>query len=331
VDCVPLGSVVEIMAYSGASWLASPRGKVNSYVIEKILPQLNDDQILVDTSSITPQDQVLETLHADKIAVCYSSIDWENTNCIALRKDAHAIIQARTQSQIHIGNTSGKYFFSYWVEFIRQNPEHFFDDIYLADPNIEKLYLCLNRKDYHLHRKFLLSEFDKRSNLAALGIISRPSQPVGTLHYNYKTYDDGEHNNSFPNDIYSLGDPRVWNKFFVNVVTESCVHSNVFFSEKTWKPIIGLRPFMILGDDAIYTKLHELGFDTFDDIFGTWWEEPTWQGRACAILSILENFSVANPDLNTLYKSLYPRLLKNRQRFISYMFENHEKICNLNI
>jgi hypothetical protein len=307
----------------------SRRGKVNSYIIEQILPQLSFDHVFIDTSSITVNDSSLDKLDPKKIAVCYSSIDWENTGCIPLRADAHEIIRNNSRAQIHIGNSYGPYYFSYWVEFIRHNPRWFFDSCYTQEPNITKLYLCLNRK-LHPFRVEFLQLLEPLSNL---GITSRGTAGFTDPVYNIKELDphDPENHGTTVNDIFSLGDPNIWNQIFVDVVTESCKHSNVFLSEKTWKPIIGLRPFLILGDDNLYNQLHVLGFDTFDDIFGTWWTLPHWRDRAQAIVDILKNFDSNLLDLNMLYQKLLPRLIDNRTRFETYMIENHNKILNLGL
>ena len=307
----------------------SRRGKVNCYIIEQILPQLSPDHVFIDTSSITVTDTELDKLDPEKIAVCYSSIDWESTGCIPLRTDAHKIICNRSQSQIHIGNSYGQYYFSYWVEFIRQNPKYFFDQRYIQEPNIEKLYLCLNRKLHPFRVEFL----ELLESVKDRGIVSRGATGFTNPVYNIKQVDpyESENNGTTVNDIFSLGDPGTWNQIFINVVTESCKHSNVFLSEKSWKPIIGLRPFLILGDDNLYNQLHLLDFDTFDDIFGTWWKLPWWKDRAQAIVDILKNFDNTPANLNMLYKKLLPRLINNRKRFEIYMIENHNKILNLGI
>jgi hypothetical protein len=308
--------------------IKSLRGKVDDYIINTIKLQLPRDHVLVDTGWLEVNDVAVRLLDASKTAVCYSGIDWENTNCIESRVDAHALIRQKSKAQIHIGNSNGAYYFSYWAEFIRQNPDNFFDDIYTATPQIEKLFLSLNRKEYP-HRNFFLDLLDE-NNLADLGFVSRPSQPIGKLHYNVDPH-DGERNIQFPNDIYGLGDADVWRKIFLNVVVETTKHSNVFLSEKTWKPIIGLRPFLILGDYKLYPKLKENGFDTFDDLFGTWWEDSEWKNRARSIIDILKSFGKQEKDLNKLYLHLQPRLLYNKNNFITYMNINHNKICNLGL
>jgi len=316
------------MSY-GTHFNQSRRGQVNAYIIGQILPQLSPDFVFIDTSSITALDPELEQLDPEKIAVCYSGIDWENTGCIPLRTDAHTIIQTRSRAQIHIGNSCGPYYFSYWVEFIRQNPRYFFDSCYTQEPNITKLYLCLNRK---LH-PFRIDFLEMLESISDCGIISRG--PIGFTDpiYDIQQVDPHETENRgiTVNDIYSLGNPDIWSQIFIDVVTESCKHSNVFLSEKTWKPIIGLRPFLILGDDNLYNQLHLLGFDTFDDLFGTWWTLPHWQDRAQAIVDILKNFNSTPQDLNMLYQKLLPRLINNRKRFEALMIENHTKISNLGI
>jgi len=307
----------------------SRRGKVNCYIIEQILPQLSQDHVFIDTSGITATDTELDKLDCKKIAVCYSSIDWESTGCIPLRTAAHEIICNRSRAQIHIGNSYGQYYFSYWVEFIRQNPEYFFDQRYTQAPNIKKLYLCLNRKLHPFRIEFL----EQLASVKDHGIVSQSTQGFIDPHYDVKQFDPHEPENigKIANDIFSLGDPTIWNQIFINVVTESCKHSNVFLSEKSWKPIIGLRPFLILGDDNLYNQLHQSGFDTFDDVFGTWWSLPHWRDRAHAIAEILKNFDKRPSDLNMLYQKLLPRLINNRTRFEEYMIENHNKIQNLGI
>ena len=95
-------------------------GKVDNYIIENIVTQLSANHVLIDTGWVTSDDPAIKQLDHTKIAVCYSGIDGENTGCIPERLNAHEIIKNNSKSQIHIGNSNGKYYFSYWVEFISQ-------------------------------------------------------------------------------------------------------------------------------------------------------------------------------------------------------------------
>ena len=59
-------------------------------------------------------------------------------------------------------------------------------------------------------------------------------------------------------------------KTFVSVVSESRVESDlIFFSEKIFKPIYALQPFILISSQNSLNKLREFGFKTFDK----WWDE----------------------------------------------------------
>lgn len=305
-------------------------GDVDQNIKDKILSQITDDYIFVNTTWIEKDQDLENIVSKDKIAICYSGPDWENSNCIDIRRQAHQYIIKNSKDVLYIGNTRGKHYFNYWAEFIRQNSIGFFDSKYLKEPTFDKLYMCLNRKP-HEHRIFLVDKL-RSSHLLNSGIVSLGIENAITIDESLsKIVELGEDaisgKMSIKNDIVTLGDYQNWNRYFINVVTETTIHTDVFISEKTWKPIIGMRPFLILGDYNIYLQLKELGFDTFDDVFGQWWNNENWEIRAEYIISILTDFNLNS--CNTTYKILFSRLLKNRERFLAYIKENQQRIENL--
>jgi hypothetical protein len=306
-------------------------GDVDQKIKNTILSMLSDEHVFINTTWIEKDLELKNIINKNKIAVCYSGPDWENSNCIDIRKDAHLFIKNNSKKTIHIGNTEGLYYFNFWAEFIRMNFDSFFDTKYTVLPNFKKVYMCLNRKP-HAHRLFLINELIEK-NLTDKGLISLgDSEKLMIID---EQLDDivllGENavHGKMPikNDILTLGDAKNWNSFFINVVTETTIHTDLFISEKTWKPIIGLRPFLILGDNNVYPKLKSLGFDTFDDLFGTWWNDNNWEKRAKSIVDILENFRLE--ECIKHYKNILPRLIKNRERFLIYINENKQRIENL--
>jgi len=311
------------------------RAPVDDYIIDLIKKQLKDDHVFVDTGWIDQTYVESLNLNKDQTAVVYSGIDWENTRCIEPRPTAHQYIKNNTKNQIHIGNTNNQYYFNYCAEFIRHYPDRFFDEAYLKEPKIVNKFLCLNRK-MHEHRIYLLDLFDKLG-ISQQGLISRDGNFLGNLDQKYIDFirSDPSESHDIPNDIFSLGDPDIWNSFFLNIVTETTTHTDVFITEKTWKPIIGLRPFVVLGDYAVNSKLQDLGFDTFDDLFGNWWKDSNewkdWRDRTNRLAVVLDSFFADNSviQLNSLYKKLKPRLIENRNRFIEYQKENLNKIKNI--
>lgn len=61
-----------------------------------------------------------------------------------------------------------------------------------------------------------------------------------------------------------------YEKSFCSVTSETLINDDVlFFSEKTFKPIFNMHPFLFLGNPHSLKKLREFGYKTFD----RWWDE----------------------------------------------------------
>ena len=123
--------------------------------------------------------------------------------------------------------------------------------------------------------------------------------------------------NYYPNDIYSLGDLKVWNSHFLNIVTETLEGSSypTWITEKTFKPIIGGRPFVLYGDHEIYNVLKKFGFETFLEELE--WPQveyednkwPTWHYQMQNIKVGLKQ--IAQEDLQNLYEKCLPKIEHN--------------------
>ena len=308
----------------------STQAYTDKALIKIILEKLTDQHVFINTTWISIDPDLENVVSKNKIAVCYSGSDWENTNDGPLRRDAHQYIKDNSKDVIHIGNTRGKHYFNWCSESVRRHQEGFFDQRYIANPEFDKVYMCLNRQP-HTHRKFLFQAL-KSNALLDKGLVSFADELNIEENLDARLVRIGEQVSfgmNIKNDILSLGDVKNWSRCLINVVTETTVHTDFMITEKTWKPIIGMRPFLILGDQYVYPHLKQSGFDTFDDIFGTWWQDSNWQNRANSIVSILKSFDVK--DCQSFYKDNESRLMHNRELFIKYMQENHEKIKTLEI
>lgn len=57
---------------------------------------------------------------------------------------------------------------------------------------------------------------------------------------------------------------------FMSIITETLIEENIlFFSEKIFKPIYNLHPFILLGNPFSLQKLKDFGYKTFEN----WWDE----------------------------------------------------------
>lgn len=132
--------------------------------------------------------------------------------------------------------------------------------------------------------------------------------------------------------------PILWNQgafdltaqyrdIFCEIVCETYFTGRTFFvTEKTWRPIINLRPFIIQGPQWYLYNLRKLGFCTFSQ----WWDEGYDQDHSDARLGTLQSnidwiASQPRSVLANWYQEMQPILLHNRK-----ILQNltHQQILN---
>jgi hypothetical protein len=144
----------------------------------------------------------------------------------------------------------------------------------LDENDIDTAFMCLNRKP-HWHRLNLYNQMSQ-TGLLDLGLVSMGSDGGPALRL--LTEDSGgsdlapnggTEQHGIANDIVSLGHPKNWQRHFLNIVTETQwdVSTTTFVTEKIYKPIIGLRPFLVYAPDGARTWLDHHGFAHYIDDF----------------------------------------------------------------
>lgn len=93
----------------------------------------------------------------------------------------------------------------------------------------------------------------------------------------------------YPNNLNLL---NYYHDIFVDIVSETVFSGDSFFiSEKTWRPIIAKRPFIIMSNRNFLANFKRLGFRTFSQ----WWDESydlySGQDRIRQVEKILELIS----------------------------------------
>jgi len=196
----------------------------------------------------------------------------------------------------------------------------------LEPTSIENMFLCYNRKPTW-HRRMLHREFDK-NHLMSNGIFTLgnedPSKVILNRNPNPLPFENnGMHGDlNIPNDTLSLGPLDAWNSSFLIIVTETDHNMNTavpFMSEKIWKPLIGMRPFVCLGDKGTIKSLRETGFETFNEFFGFNKDDLTVDD----ITNLVKRYQ-GDPAQD--YQSLRVKLTHNRERFFQYAHEQQQKL-----
>ena len=312
----------------------------------KLMAHVPDKHIVINTTWFSDEGYCSRLKQwtgriSDEKVWLLSGMDWENTQCTDQTKEMHKFLSDHYDTE-HIGNTGDGHYFSFWISFIKFYRDYFFNDEYLTKPDFKYHFMSLNRK-CNDHRAYLLNKIfndglDRVGNISVIESDDRYNfehpRILSERHPVYvKMLEDWEQvsNEHISNDIISLGDPAHWNSHFVNVVTESTTHSDVFISEKTFKPLIGLRPYVIIGDENIYRKLRTWGVDTFEDVFpNSNKDEPDYEKRCENVVKDLNNIAELNlTDVEKLYESLKSRLYHNRDRVLGLFADNERWIEEL--
>lgn len=125
---------------------------------------------------------------------------------------------------------------------------------------------------------------------------------------------------------------------FLHVVTETVFdYPHNSFGEKTWKPIVNLRPFIIVGPPHSLRDLQSLGFKTFSN----WWDESYDQildplSRMRSIIDVLKKICGHRlEDLLKIYDEMEPILKFNYDHyygpFIDESLNEFDKKCQENL
>jgi hypothetical protein len=164
-----------------------------------------------------------------------------------------------------------------------------------------------------------------------LGINEKNEDFVETGHW--FALDDKGNDYGVPHDLLSLGNMQYWDYHFLNVVseTEFFPWDPIFVTEKTFKPIIGLRPFLINGNVRTYKWLRKYGFKTFNHYFPFSdlenLHEDNVTPNIVKVLSYLDKQT--ENELLDMYNDMLPDLIYNRERMQEFSKEQKQKIDDL--
>lgn len=133
-----------------------------------------------------------------------------------------------------------------------------------------------------------------------------------------------------PVDHYSLHRLDIWKETFlyVNAATEFDPVNDLFIQQDVFKPLIGLRPFVINGDQRTYRWLRANGFRTFNQ----YWSHIDIENGDVhdTIVELLHWLSKkADEELLNMYNEMLPDLEYNKQRFFEYAKEQEDLIQNI--
>ena len=270
-------------------WITSPYEQELAYKIFKNFFGRLDDGLLVNCTwggnSVIPGrhdskfSQVIETLQEYPIrhALFFNFVDDFDSEWIPIINKAKDTLGSNRVKLVGNPVHDNDLQFQFWPLAVNK----FFAEY--AESNLEltsldNYFLCYNRKP-HGHRVELYESL-KDNNLVDDGIFTlgdenhRSSITVGANAASGNTHAfqvDPHASYAIPNDLMSFGNMGIWQRSFLNIVTETQYPGEngfPFLTEKTFKPIIGKRPFLVLGPQSTTDWLKNNGFYVFNSDFG---------------------------------------------------------------
>jgi hypothetical protein len=248
-----------------------------------------------------------------------------------------------------VGNFDGDYEFNFFAIACLDNFKSYTEsDLVLTD--LKWRYCAYNRKPY-LHRIQLVQELVGQ-NLEAHGVITLGKPFPGDLdHGLYRSI--GEKNQDYvqwghwysdsltatpheiPHDLYSLHNWTVWQQHFLHIVGSTSCHNepDTFVNQINFKPLIGMRPYVINGQTKQYDYLRRNGFRTFNRYWPQFNVEQGYNNSAqlAKTLANLVKWLVAksNREILDMYDDMLPDLIHNRRRWFEWAKEQKFKVNNL--
>lgn len=288
-------------------WKAGRVEQIIREILEKkARTQLAVDRVMIiNTTWLLDRDIAEEIRDADPdFIICHNFVD-------PVIPNVKQIVNASGIPCVFIGNTDHCRL-DFWAITCDLFFKSYTDKELELQPGARK-FMCLNRKP-HAHRRVMMQALEQvqdQGHFSSAADLALTDADVGDY--------------TIPNDIYTLGDIATWQDSFLNIVTETVFDSNEFFvSEKTWKPIIGLRPFFVYGQPQLREYLRKHGFDLFEDLidYSGCVTEQDYAERA--VDTVKKIYPAAYPQLLT-------RLKDNRQKFYYYVYNQWINLMNLNL
>jgi hypothetical protein len=112
---------------------------------------------------------------------------------------------------------------------------------------------------------------------------------------------------------YNGGIENYYKDSLLSFVTESDATKN-FITEKTYKAIVNLHPFFIIGNPEQHLLLRQRGYHTFEELFGA--DSVTDYNSAVKMLTHVKSYEL-NRLKKIVEKNYFDKLVHNQRNFFT--------------
>lgn len=206
-----------------------------------------------------------------------------------------------------------------------------------TNPTFERKFLCYQRRA-HQHRRLITYELMNDDVLKRDTFLSFWNEER-TRYQSYEIYGYTTKETHLINDFFSgfvenltfddvditenqamTIDLGMHKKTFLSIVSETKVNGEVFFSEKTFKPMYCLQPFIMVNSNGSLKHLRDKGFKTFNDFWDESYDDaPTFKEKIHKIMSIMRDINkMGYNELKQMYVDMEPILVHNFNHLTSF-------------
>ena len=123
---------------------------------------------------------------------------------------------------------------------------------------------------------------------------------------------------------------KIYHTFFLDVVCETYSMGKTFFAtEKTWRPIVCLTPFILQGPTNYLSNLKKLGFETFSKYWDEGYDQHDGMTRLHGMKNIIDQLSKkSTQDLELMYNDMMPILEHNKSVLLHLTDEKLKALHN---
>jgi hypothetical protein len=237
----------------------------------------------------------------------------------------------------YLGNFDSPHQFNFFAPIIGKNfIKYNTDDLILE--SVKNIFLNYNLKPKQHRIDFIKLLIEK--DLLNSGIVTVGYKDLAEFKNNfnllqngpYSVYSNREGITGFdiPRGFYTLHNMNIWRNTFlyINAATEFNPVNDLFCQQDTFKPLIGMRPFVINGVQKTYRWLRLNGFKTFNH----YWEHIDIENGDVhnTIVELITYLnSLSRQEILLMYNDMILDLKYNKERFFEFSKEQKYKMNNL--
>ena len=237
----------------------------------------------------------------------------------------------------YLGNFDSEHHFNFFAPVIAEKFKKYTDEELLLT-DIKYLYVNYNRKPKQ-HRVDFVKKLIQQ-DLTKLGTVTLGTDATNDLLFTIGEQDEdylkwGNSKNHWgqfgvPHDMYSLHRLDIWRETFlyINGATEFNPVNDLFCQQDTFKPMLGLRPFVINGVQRTYRWLRLNGFKTFNH----YWSHIDIENGPVhdTLIELITHLKkLDSSEILEMYNNMLPELMHNRNRFFEFAKEQQYKIDHI--